>query len=109
VTTGSGSSIVSFGLVGSLPLGADLEELPGTSSYALSFYDLAAGAYTLKLVTTGSDFSVAAGFTKYAIDGITPVTTGTVPLTAVPEPEAYALALAGLSVAGLLGLRRRVA
>jgi PEP-CTERM motif len=110
VSAGAGSSIISFEKVGGNGvLGFDFNEYnPNAFEYTLSFYDLAAGSHQLKLVTSGPDFSYGATFTQYGPSGL-PASSGTLSLSAVPEPEAYALALAGLSVAGLMGLRRRAA
>jgi PEP-CTERM motif len=96
-TTAPGNPITSFEVVGKTP-DDFLFELSSPTLYGLDFNALAAGSYTVRLVTAGTNaISVGAA------------TTGSAPLllTAVPEPEAYGLALAGLSVVGALAARRR--
>jgi MYXO-CTERM domain-containing protein len=92
--------IVSFSLVGALPLGATLADNPGTDAASLTFYNLSAGTYQLRLETLSGTLSSAVQVTV----GGSPIS-----VTAVPEPESYALALAGLGVVGLLARRRRTA
>jgi MYXO-CTERM domain-containing protein len=95
-----GDGIVDFSLVGALPPGATLDPDVGTDSATLTFYNLSAGTYQLRLETLTGTLSSAVQVTV----GGSPLT-----VTSVPEPESYALALAGLGVVGLLARRRRTA
>ncbi len=71
--------------------------------YGITFYDLLAGNYTLT-VNAGANTAVS----LMATADVELVTNGG-SSTAVPEPEALALALAGVSVVGLLARRRKAA
>jgi PEP-CTERM motif len=93
-SAGSGNEIVSFEVISQTPF----RETPDPLAYTLVFKPLAAGTYQVKLVTTQPlPISISASVNS------TPIT-----LSAVPEPEAYAMVMAGLGVAGLV-LRRRSA
>jgi hypothetical protein len=92
----SGGGIVDFTLVDALPSGSFLVPAVFPNTASLFFVGLPSGTYTLRLESlTGVPVTLEAVGAA-----------GALTLSAVPEPESYALALAGLSVAGLLALRR---
>lgn len=93
-TSSLANPIVSFEVLSATP--TSFIDLP--TFYSLSFTSLAANTYTVKLVTAGSS-PISVG----ASGGV----AGSLALTPVPEPESYAMALAGLSIAGLMMHRRR--
>lgn len=81
---------------GSTEIFADVTNSNSTA-YALSFYSLSAGTYTFKVQAAPSAYVVITG-------SVGPEYT--VPSTPVPEPESYALAIAGLGVLGMMARRR---
>jgi PEP-CTERM motif len=93
-TTTDSNPISTFEVVGWSPV----DDMVLPTFYSLTFNGLSAGSYTVRLVTVDAT-AISIGAT----------TTGNVavPLSAVPEPEVYGLALAGVSVVGLLAARRR--
>lgn len=95
LATSATSAIASFSVLSQTPV---LED-DSSTYWSLDFAGLAAGTYTVKLET----FTGAPAVSIAAVDGSsTPLA-----LTPVPEPESYAMALAGLSIAGLMLHRRR--
>jgi 1,4-alpha-glucan branching enzyme len=106
-TASTASSIVDFDLVD--PVGitpVDIDNLDPTS-WTLTFSGLTLGTtYKFRLETTAGLDSVSAD--AYDLSGPLPTSTS-LAVSSVPEPESYALALAGLSVAGLLARRRKAA
>lgn len=70
------------------PFGTTLE------TYSATFHNVSAGTYGIKL--TGDDDGFLVG-----------VTNVTATVTAVPEPESYAMLLAGLGALGFMGRRRK--
>jgi PEP-CTERM motif len=92
--------IVSFSLVTALPSGASVIDDVWPDVASLTFLGLTTGNYTLRLETLAGAAPVAMQVT---------VNGAPLNLTAVPEPETYALALAGLAVAGLMARRGRAA
>jgi hypothetical protein len=96
----STGGIVSFSSITNLDPGETVTPFfPSGNTAKLTFRGLNVGTYQVKLVTVaGAPYSVG------AFAGTTPLA-----VTQVPEPESYALALAGLGVAGLLIRRRQAA
>lgn len=91
---GAGGIAGFIGTLASVPLGVSSLPSPPVVVNVLSGFtaELAAGAYTL---TVGGDAGAGASY------------GGNVVLTPVPEPETYAMMLAGLGVVGLVAARRR--
>ena len=110
--TASGSSIASFnptsGALTSFFTSAEFVNITtnsvllGTTGPSLGFYDV---KFTLPLALNGTDTYA------FRIHGTTLGTGGsyggTISVTSVPEPESYALFLAGLGVMGAIARRRR--
>jgi PEP-CTERM motif len=94
----AGLGIVSFSLVDPLPSGALVVPSVFPNAASLFFVNLPGSTYTVRLETLAS-----VPFTLEATGA-----AGALTMSTVPEPESYALALAGLSVAGLLARRRAV-
>ncbi|SIQ62618.1 PEP-CTERM protein-sorting domain-containing protein [Janthinobacterium sp. TND4EL3] len=95
----TGLNLTGFGLyssVGDTLLHGGTQELSGaTDKWSLSFTHLAAGAYYMKVSgdivsTTGATFSANGSL-----------------VSAVPEPETYAMLLAGLGLLGCMARRRQ--
>ncbi|MEY8878010.1 MAG: FxDxF family PEP-CTERM protein [Leptothrix sp. (in: b-proteobacteria)] len=76
----------------------------GTGSWTLASTSIGAGSHTFSFVTNGASISPSAG---YAYGNYT-VTPGQI-AAPVPEPETYAMMLAGLGALGFLGRRRKTA
>ena len=91
-TTTGGTTITSISV---LKDGAPLSSAvfaPNPNSGSFSFLGLGTGSFTLSISGSAAPYSVFVGS-----------------VTAVPEAETYALALAGLGVVGLVAARRRKA
>ena len=81
------------------------------SSYGYRFYQSATDSnqfYTISLNSTailGLNEAIAAGAGKWAIGGA--FAAGNIPLPPVPEPETYAMLLAGIGLMGAVARRRK--
>lgn len=97
----NGLNLTSFGLYGSAggsQLMGGTQELTGIrDKWTLSFANLAVGSYYLKV---GGDIVSNSGATFTANGALMPV------ISAVPEPETYAMFIAGMGLM-VLSLRRR--
>ena len=97
----TGLNLTGFGLYSStgdtLLLGGTQELSGATDKWSLSFANLAAGAYYMK-VSGDIVFSTGAAFSA----------NGSL-VSAVPEPETYAMLLAGLGLLGCMARRRQQA
>lgn len=93
LTSGLGFTISSV-LFGSTPFASASANLGGSTfeQYTFSAASLAAGTYTIFVNGSGTPGSAY---------------TGNVVITAVPEPQTYALLLAGLGAVGFLSVRRK--
>jgi hypothetical protein len=106
-----GGTIVSFAPLFTLTSPAFMSAPSVTPSGAnLSFFDLGMGTYQVELVTTMPG-SYSIGGSSAVFDPVTGGYTSlaNVTLTPVPEADPASLALAGVSVLGLIASRRRMA
>ncbi|MFM2057202.1 MAG: hypothetical protein RLY71_1587 [Pseudomonadota bacterium] len=103
ITWGTGSVAINFGsfslsaplvdgTVASFNLGALTDQDGNLTNTHFSFLNVAPGTYNLSVTGNSSGISAL---------------TSTTTVTAVPEPETYAMMLAGLGALGFVGRRRK--
>jgi hypothetical protein len=102
-----GGALTTFSAVGTNPLPGN--SIASTPSNLLTFSNLAAGTYTLQFSGT---LAMAQPTTYIGIIPVPHPAVGTyaslISVTAVPEPESYAMLIAGLGLIGAAVKRRKV-